>query len=49
MLNFGGSVFIVYENVQNSKELNNLELLNEFMIQTAALHLPIFVLCDINH
>jgi hypothetical protein len=40
------SLFIVRAKVQSMKELNNLELLNELMIQAATLHLPIFALCD---
>ena len=37
------------ERLQSSKELNNVELINELLIQATTLHLPIFSLCNINY
>jgi hypothetical protein len=34
--------------VQKSRELNNLEILNEFFIQVATLHVSIFDMCSID-
>ena len=45
-LNILVSIFIIKVKVQRSKELNNLEIINEFLTQLATLHLPIFALCS---
>ena len=41
-------MFIVNAKVQNSKEQNNLELMNELLIQATTFHLSIFILCSIS-
>ena len=49
LLNLLASIFIVKERVQGSKVLNNLEIINEFFVQVATLHLPVFEMCSIDH
>ena len=41
-------MLIVKLRVQRSKKLNTLEIINEFLIQTATVHLAIFDMCSID-
>jgi hypothetical protein len=43
------SIIIVSLKVQVSKELNNLEIINEFLTQAATIHIPAFFLINIDN
>ena len=48
ILNLVSSMVIAQLKVQSSQLINRLELINEFLIQAATLHMPIFLLCSDN-